>query len=123
MKKRRLMLRIMALLLIAPVLSIHGQEKLPLKLVQKIPMPNVKGRLDHFGVDLKGQRLFVAALGDDQNTVEVIDLKSGKWISSIPGTKQAARVVLFSRFQKAFCGQRHGRHLQNIRGGHIQTDR
>src|SRR5258708_12266583 len=65
--------------------SVQGQAVAPFKLLQKIPMPNVKGRLDHFGVDLKGKRLFVAALGDDQNTVEVIDLKSGKWVSSIPG--------------------------------------
>jgi len=28
-----------------------------------IGLPSVKGRIDHFGVDLKQQRLFVAALG------------------------------------------------------------
>jgi len=82
--KPRLLLGILALLLV-PVMAISGQDKSPLKLIQKVPMPNVKGRLDHFGLDSAGQRLFVAALGDDQNTVEVIDLKSGKWISSIPG--------------------------------------
>ena len=51
--KRRLLLSIMGLSL-APVLSIHGQDKLPLKLVQTIPMPNVRGRMDHLGVDVKG---------------------------------------------------------------------
>ncbi|MGA7796370.1 MAG: YncE family protein [Candidatus Acidiferrales bacterium] len=101
MKKRHFILQILVLL-IAPVLSMHGQEKLPLKLVQKIPMPNVKGRLDHFGVDLKGQRLFVAALGDDQNTVEVIDLKSGKWISSIPGQSKPQGIFYSSNFKKLF---------------------
>ena len=44
----------------------------PLRLVQTIPMPGVEGRIDHLAVDLKGQRLFVAALGN--NTVEVVDL-------------------------------------------------
>lgn len=34
----------------------------PLRLVQTISMPNVKGRLDHMDVDLKGKRLFVAGL-------------------------------------------------------------
>src|ERR1700674_2090840 len=101
MKKRCSILRVMVLL-IAPVLSIYGQDKLPLKLVQKIPMPNVKGRLDHFGVDLKGQRLFVAALGDDQNTVEVIDLKAGKWISSIPGQSKPQGIFYSSAFNKLF---------------------
>src|SRR5258707_14707993 len=99
--KRRILLRIMGLLL-ALVLTIHGQDKLPLKLVQKIPMPNVKGRLDHFGLDLGGKRLFVAALGEDQNTVEVIDLKLGKWISSIPGQSKPQGLFYSSDFKKLF---------------------
>ena len=99
--KPRLLLPILALLL-APVLTIHGQDKLPLKLIQKIPMPNVKGRLDHFGLDLAGNRLFVAALGDDQNTVEVIDLKSGKWISSIPGQSKPQGLFYSPDFKKLF---------------------
>src|SRR6266853_5715979 len=99
--KRRLLLRIMGFLL-APVLAIHGQDKLPLKLLQKIPMPNVKGRLDHFGVDLAGRRIFVAALGDDQNTVEVIDLKSGKWVFSIPGQSKPQGLFLSPDFKELF---------------------
>lgn len=101
MKKRLWISRIMVLL-IAPVLCAHGQDKLPLQLLQKIPMPNVKGRLDHFGVDLKGQRLFVAALGDDQNTVEVIDLKAGKWIASIPGQSKPQGLFYSPDFKKLF---------------------
>jgi len=101
MRNRRSLLGIMALLL-APVLTIHGQEKLPLKFIQKVPMPNVKGRLDHFGLDSAGKRLFVAALGDDQNTVEVIDLKSGKWISSIPGQSKPQGLFYSPDFKKLF---------------------
>src|SRR6266851_3740733 len=82
--------------------SVQGQAVAPFKLLQKIPMPNVKGRLDHFGVDLKGKRLFVAALGDDQNTVEVIDLKSGKWISSIPGQSKPQGLFYSPDFKKLF---------------------
>lgn len=55
----------------------------PLKLESTIPMPDVQGRIDHLAIDLKGQRLFVAALGN--NTVEVIDLKANKLIHTIPG--------------------------------------
>jgi hypothetical protein len=29
----------------------------PLKLIQTIPLPNVKGRIDHIDVDVKGKRL------------------------------------------------------------------
>jgi hypothetical protein len=101
MQNRRLLLCVMGLLL-APVLSIHAQNESPLKLVQKIVMPRVKGRLDHFGVDLKGRRLFVAALGEDQNTVEVIDLKSGKWISSISGQSKPQGIFYSPTFNKLF---------------------
>ena len=45
----------------------------PLKLETTIPMTDVQGRIDHLSIDLKGQRLFVAALGN--NSLEVIDLR------------------------------------------------
>src|SRR6267378_5723974 len=104
MKKQRSLLWIMGLS-VAAVLSIHGQDKSPLKLIQKIPLPNVKGRLDHFGVDLAGRRLFVAALGDNQNTVEVIDLKSGMWISSISGQSKPKGVYYSSNSKKMFVAK------------------
>ena len=50
---------------------------------QKIELPGVTGRIDHFGVDPDGQRLFVAALGN--NTVEVIDLKANKHVRTLKG--------------------------------------
>ena len=52
------------------------QKTTPLRLVQTIALPNVEGRIDHLAVDVQNQRLFLAALGN--NTLEVIDLKSGK---------------------------------------------
>jgi DNA-binding beta-propeller fold protein YncE len=103
MEKRRLILVLLGLLLASTVvLSAQGQNNSPLKLIQKIPMPNVKGRLDHFGVDLGGRRLFVAALGDDQNTVEVIDLKMGKRVFSIPGQSKPQGLFYSPEFKKLF---------------------
>src|SRR5438094_17498 len=106
MMRKRLLLSWIIGLMLAPVLSIHGfivrQDKSPLKLIQKIPMPNVRGRLDHFGVDFEGRRLFVAALGDDQNTVEVIDLKMGKRIFNIPGQSKPQGVFYSPDFKKLF---------------------
>jgi WD40 repeat protein len=101
MRNLRLLFWILGLL-VAPALTIHGQDQLPLQLIQKVPIPNVKGRLDHFGLDLAGQRLFVAALGEDQNTVEVIDLKSGKWIASIPGQSKPQGLFYSPDFKKLF---------------------
>ena len=39
-------------------------------------MTDVQGRIDHLSIDLKGKRLFVAALGN--NSLEVIDLMENK---------------------------------------------
>jgi len=62
---------------------VHGQEPAALSMKGRIDLENVNGRIDHFSADLKGQRLFMAALGN--HTVEVLDLQSGKRIHSIPG--------------------------------------
>ena len=80
---RRLMLAIFSLLLAVLAVASYAQEKLPLKLVATTPMPGFTGDFDHFGVDLKGNRLFLAA--EDQKTVEVFDLRTGEWIHSIKG--------------------------------------
>jgi len=53
-----------------------GQNSNLLTQVQTIPLDGVEGRIDHFGLDAKGKRLFVSALGN--NTVEVVDLVAGK---------------------------------------------
>src|SRR3989454_3627977 len=63
------------------------QAPQPLKLVQKIPLPAVKGRIDHISVDLQGRRLFLAALGN--RTMEVIDLAAAQPLNTITGFKEA----------------------------------
>lgn len=56
-----------------------------------IRLPGVSGRIDHFAVDLAGQRLFVAALGND--TTEVIDLKAGVRQKSVRGLAEPQGVA------------------------------
>ena len=51
---------------------ISAADSSALRLERTVPLPNVSGRFDHFAIDPTGNRLFVAALGN--NTVEVIDL-------------------------------------------------
>ena len=58
----------------------------PLQLEIKIPLGNVKGRIDHMAVDVPRQRLFVAELGND--SVGVIDLKERKLARRIAGLKE-----------------------------------
>ena len=58
-------------------------QKAPvLTFVSSIRLANVDGRMDHMSVDLKGQRLFAAAF--DNHTLEIIDLKTGKQVKSLP---------------------------------------
>ena len=58
-----------------------AQESPALSLESHIPLPGVSGRIDHFSVDVKGQRLFVAAVAN--HTLEVVDLKSGRRVHTI----------------------------------------
>jgi len=87
-------------LFLAPSTRVGAQDKESLRLVQTIPMPNVKGRMDHLGVDIRGKRLFAAAL--DNNTVEVIDLKAGKRVQSIPGQSKPQGIFYSIDFKKLF---------------------
>ena len=64
-------------------IEVRPEEPASLKLIKTIPLPDVKGRLDHFALDVKRQRLFVAALGN--NTVEILDLNAGKRLRSLSG--------------------------------------
>ena len=53
----------------------------PLQLEAKIPLGEVRGRIDHMAIDLVRQRLFVAELGND--TVGIVDLKNEKVIRTM----------------------------------------
>jgi hypothetical protein len=76
----------------------YGQSAL--KLEKKIALPGVKGRIDHLDIDLQDQLIFVAALGN--NTVEVVDLKSGKIIHTITGMDEPQGVAYISKHHQLF---------------------
>jgi DNA-binding beta-propeller fold protein YncE len=81
MKKRYFTLAAFLVLFVIPV---RGQEASALKLAQTLTLPSdIKGNFDHFGVDLKGNRLFATPEG--YKAVLVFDLKSGKPIHTIKG--------------------------------------
>jgi DNA-binding beta-propeller fold protein YncE len=58
----------------------------PVTFVRAIELPRVEGRIDHLTLDSAGQKLFVAALGN--NTVEVLDVKNGTHVESLPGFRE-----------------------------------
>ena len=63
----------------------------PLVLEAKIPLGPVSGRIDHLGIDVKRQRLFVAELGN--NSLGVIDLAAGKVLRRIDGLSEPQGVA------------------------------
>lgn len=69
-----------------------------------IPLPNVRGRLDHFSVDIQGQRLFLAAV--ENHTVEVLDLKTGRDVRSIEDLAEPQGVLYDPSSNRLFvaCG-------------------
>jgi DNA-binding beta-propeller fold protein YncE len=82
------------------------EPKQPLILTGAIPLPNVQGRIDHFGFDPKG-RLFVSALGN--NTEEVIDIGAGRVAHSISGIPKPQDVAYSAELNKLFVGSDEGK--------------
>jgi len=81
MKKRYLVLVVMLAVFVAQA---QCQVAAPIKLVQTFELPaEVQGNFDHFGIDLKGGRLFATPEG--YHAVVVFDLKTGKLVHKIDG--------------------------------------
>jgi DNA-binding beta-propeller fold protein YncE len=89
-----------------------------LRLVQTISLPNVKGRIDHLEVDVKGKRLFVPGL--ENGTLEVVDLQAGKWMRSIPGFKKPQGAVYVPEFNKLFVASGDDGMLRVFRGDTLE---
>ena len=117
--KNFLRVGVTALLFLSALISrAKPQEKVPLRLVQTIPMPNVKGRIDHMDVDVKGQRLFVAGL--ENGSLEVIDLAASKWSKSIPGFKKTQGVAYIPSLNKVFVASGDDGMLRIFRGDSLE---
>ena len=95
-----------------------AQDKEYLHLVQTIPMPNVKGRIDHMDVDVKGKRLFVAGL--ENGSLEVVDLQTGKWLKSIPGLKKTQGIAYVPSLNKVFVASGDDGMLRVFRGDTLE---
>src|SRR2546422_5062795 len=79
-----------------------------------IALPSVKGRIDHFGVDLKQRRLFVAALGND--TLEIVDVKSGRLQRSLDGFGEPQGVLYLSEFNRIYVANGNANRVDILDG-------
>ena len=98
--------------------GLSAQDKECLHLVQTIPMPNVKGRIDHMDVDVKDKRLFVAGL--ENGSLEVVDLQAGKWSKSLPGFKKPQGVAYVPSLNKVFVASGDDGMLSVFRGDTLE---
>jgi DNA-binding beta-propeller fold protein YncE len=107
-----------ALLLLSAIMAAKAQDA-PLSLEKTIPMPKVEGRIDHMAADILGQRLFVAALGN--NTVEVLDLKTGKTIGSVPGFAEPQGIAYVPELNRVFIANGQDGTCRIIDGQSLKT--
>jgi len=68
-----------------------GQDKAPLELSRTIALEGIQGRFDHLAVDVKGNRVFMAASGS--NAVLVVDFAQGKVLRRLDGQAEPQGVV------------------------------
>src|SRR5499426_3784900 len=86
MRSRSMKSMTLALAIASMLISLSRADETPLLLERKIPLGEVRGRIDHLTVDLKRNRLFVAELEND--TVAVVDLDAYQVMQVISGLKK-----------------------------------
>lgn len=57
-----------------------------LRLDTKIPLGDVRGRIDHLALDVPRQRLYVAELGND--SLGIVDLRAGRTLQTVQGLSE-----------------------------------
>ena len=67
-------------------------------------MPHVEGRIDHMAIDVAGQRLFVAALGN--STLEVIDVRNARHLRTIAGLHEPQGVAYTPATNRIYVANR-----------------
>jgi len=75
---------VFALTLLCPLTGVCAAE--PMTVEARIPLGQVRGRIDHLAIDLARKRLFVAELGN--NSVSVVDLAGRKVSKRLSGLKE-----------------------------------
>jgi hypothetical protein len=108
-------LGIIMLMIVATLASLgRAKEVAPLKLLDAVPLPGFSGDFDHFAVDEKGGRLFLA--GEDHKTVEVFDLKNGRRLKSIAGFGTPHSVIYLPETDRILVADGDKGMLQILRG-------
>ena len=98
--------------------SAIAQPTPPLVLRQTVKLPGVKGKFDHFAIDLIGKRLFAAATGN--HSVEVIDLATGKVEQSLSGLGKPHGLAWIASTHTLYVADGTLAELRQYRGSPLQ---
>lgn len=92
----------------------------PLQLIQRIPVPGVAGRIDHFTAYPKRRLLIFAGLGN--NSVEIVNTFEAKVVHSIKGLNEPQGVLYVPEFDKIFVANA-GSGMVNVYNGKTYAPR
>ena len=114
------MQKLVAALMLGFSISVASAESgVALHPMQSIPLPDIDGRIDHFSIDVKGRRAFLAALA--KNTVEVVDLKAGRVIRTLPDFAKPQGVCFVPNLNKLFVATGMDGALKTLDGTTLQA--
>jgi hypothetical protein len=89
----------------------------PLTVERRIPLGEVRGRIDHLAVDLARQRLFVAELGND--SLGVVDLAQGRLLKRIAGLEEPQGVAYLPATDLVYVASGGDGTLRRFEGGDL----
>jgi hypothetical protein len=93
-----------------------GQPQ-PLVFERKIPLGEVRGRIDHLAIDLARERLFVAELGN--NSLGVVDLAAGKLLRRIGELDEPQGLAYDSATDTVFVADGGGGSVHRFEGADL----
>jgi WD40 repeat protein len=105
---------IMFALMMSTASPAPADEAAPLQLLHAVALPGFSGDFDHFAVDEKGGRLFLAA--EDHKTVEVFDVKTTKRLKSIEGFGTPHSIISLPETDRILVADGDKGALQVLRG-------
>jgi len=72
----------------------------PLKALGRTDLPGYEGDFDHFGADVKGNRLFLA--GEEGGSLEVFDLRNGAHLKTVKGVGEPHAIYYDAKKDRIF---------------------
>jgi hypothetical protein len=92
---------VILVLLVLLAVGAKAQDKVPLELVETIPIPGLKdGDFDHFAPDIQGHRLFLT--GEENDKVFIFDTTTNKLIHTIEESKAPHAILYRDDLKKVF---------------------